>query len=450
MNTAIDWDAVTQEAVENLQNLIRIDTTNPPGNELPAVLYIRDVLQKAGLPENSMRIVESAPGRANLVARLHGDGTAKPLLLTGHVDVVPVERQYWTHEPFSGDIADGCVWGRGALDMKGLLVMYLEAFLLAKRQGLPLKRDLILAAIADEEAGFVHGSKFLVDQHRELIQAEYALNESGAMTLHMAGARVYALQVAEKGVCWLRMTAKGRPGHGSMPHSDNAIYHLSTALQRLKKAGHLPIHLTTTVRQMLGGLAEQLKPPTSLVFRLLGNPSLAGAALNMVPEETRGAFLSMLSNSISPTILKAGSKSNVIPSEAEAQIDCRLLPGCNPEDAIREILTITGEGINLEVLYTTDGAEFSTETQLYRLMEKATRQMDPGGVIVPYMIPGATDAFEYKRAGIIVYGFSPGILPEGFPMIKLAHGHDERIPISTFRSGLPPLWQVVSEFCQSA
>lgn len=450
MSAAIEWDVVTQEAVDNLQNLIRIDTTNPPGNELPAVLYIREVLLKAGMPDNAIHILESTPGRANLVTRIRGDGSQKPLLLTGHVDVVPAERKYWSHDPFSGDIAEGCVWGRGALDMKGILVMYLQAFLLALRQGLPLKRDLILAAIADEEAGFIHGSKFLVDQHRELIQAEYALNESGGMTLHMAGAKVYALQVAEKGVCWLRMTASGRPGHGSMPHSDNAIYHLSAALQKLKKAGHLPVHLTSTVRLMLGGLAEQIKLPTSLVFRLLANPSLAGIALGMVPEETRGAFLSMLTNSISPTILKAGSKTNVIPSEAEVHIDCRLLPGYSPEDAIAEIRSITGGQVNIEPLYTTDGAEFSTETPLYRLMEKATQKMDPNGVIVPYMIPGATDAFEYKRAGIIVYGYSPGILPEGFPMIRLAHGHDERIPISTFRSGLPTLWHVVSEFCQSA
>lgn len=449
MNSAINWDSVTQEAVENLQNLIRIDTTNPPGNELPAVLYIRDVLIKAGIPDSAIHILESAPGRANLVARIHGDGAAKPLLLSGHVDVVPVEREFWTHDPFSGEIADGCVWGRGALDMKGLLVMYLQAFLLAHRQGTPLKRDLILAAIADEEAGFVHGSKFLVDKHRDLIQAEFALNESGGMTHHIAGEKIYGLQVAEKGVCWLRMVASGQPGHGSMPHSDNAIYHLSTALQKLKKAGHLPIHLTTTVRQMLNGLSSQLKFPKSLVFKVLTNPALIGSVLAYAPEETRGAFLSMLSNSICPTILKAGSKSNVIPSEAEVQIDCRLLPGYSPEDAIRELYAITGNQVKFETFYTTDGAEFSTDTTLYRLMEKATRQMDPEGVVVPYMVPGATDAFEYKRAGIVVYGYSPGILPEGFSMIKLTHGHDERLPISTYHSGLPALWQVVSEFCQT-
>lgn len=449
MNIPVNWDALTQEAVTNLQNLIRIDTTNPPGNELPAILYIRDVLLKAGLPESDLHIVESAPGRANLVARIKGDGTGKPLMLTGHVDVVPVERQHWTHDPFSGAIADGCVWGRGALDMKGLLVMYLQAFLLTFQQGLPLKRDLILAAIADEEAGFMHGSKFLVDQHRELIDAEYALNESGGMTLYMAGSKVYALQVAEKGVCWLRMTASGRPGHGSMPHTDNAVYHLSEALQKLRRAGHLPIHLTSTVKQMLDGLSKQLKFPTSMVFNLLSNPNFAGLALNFIPEETRGAFLSMLSNSISPTILRAGSKTNVIPSEAEAQIDCRLLPGFSPDQAIAEMKAITGERVKIEPVYTSDGAEFSTNTPLFRLLEKATRNMDPSGIIVPYMVPGATDACEYKRAGITVYGFSPGILPEGFPMIGLTHGHDERIPISAVRSGLPALWQVVSEFCQT-
>lgn len=449
MGPEINWDEVTQEAVDNLVHLIQIDTTNPPGNELPAVLLIRDILLKSGFPQDSIHILESAPGRANLVARIKGDGSARPLLLSGHVDVVPAEKQFWSHDPFSGDIADGCVWGRGALDMKGLLVMYLQAFLLAQRSGLSLKRDLILAAIADEEAGFEHGSKFLVDQHRELIQAEYALNESGGLTLHMAGGKLYVLQVAEKGVCWLKMTASGQPGHGSMPHMDNAIYHLSDALLKLKRAGHLPIHLTPTLKQMLSGLSQQLPFPTRLPFQLLGNEFLAGLALGLVPEALRGAFIAMLSNSVSPTILKAGSKSNVIPSEADVMLDCRLLPGYHAEDAMREILAITGDKVRLEPLYVTDGAEFPADTPLYRLMEKATRQMDAEGIVVPYMVPGATDACQYKRAGIIVYGFSPGILPADLPIIKLTHGHDERIPVSTYRTGLPALWQVVSEFCLS-
>jgi acetylornithine deacetylase/succinyl-diaminopimelate desuccinylase-like protein len=232
-----------------------------------------------------------------------------------------------------------------------------------------------------------------------------------------------------------------------MPHEDNAVYHLAQALERLRRVGCLPIHIAPTVKTMLDSLSKELGFPLGIVFKLLGVPALAKTFLRFVPGELRGAFLSMLSNSVSPTILKAGAKTNVIPSVAEAQIDCRLLPGQTPEDAMREILQITGDKVSLEPINTSSGAEFPADTPLYKRLETATRRMDPQGVVVPMMIPGATDAAEYQRAGIIVYGFTPGVMPKDFPLVKLAHGHDERHPISALRSGLPTLWEVVSTFC---
>jgi len=447
MPDPINWEAAENETVNNLIRLIQVESVNPPGNEEPAVLLVKEILESAGFPDDSITIVESAPRRANLVARLSGDGSQRPLLLTGHVDVVPVEREHWTRDPFSGEVHDDCIWGRGALDMKGFLAMYLQTFLLAYRRQLPLKRDLILAAIADEEAGFEHGSKFLVDEHRDLIDAEYALNEGGAMTIHAAGKRLYPIQVAEKGACWLRMTAVGKPGHGSIPDPDNAVLQLSNALYRLGRAGHLPIHITPTLRQMLESLSSQLGFPLGTLLNLMKYPTIARLIVKLMKGDVGRIFVPILSNSVSPTILKAGQKANVIPSIAQADLDCRLLPGQTPEDAIREITTVIGDSVDLDVLFASTGAEFSTQTPLYKVLDKATRTMDPKGITFPLMMPGATDAAEYKRAGITVYGFTPGILPEEFPLLSLAHGHDERIPITFIQTGLPALWQVVSEFC---
>jgi acetylornithine deacetylase/succinyl-diaminopimelate desuccinylase-like protein len=202
-----DWDAATQETVQNLACLIRLETVNPPGNESLAVAAIKEILDREGVSSGDLAILESAPRRANLIVRLHGDGSRQPLLLSGHTDVVPVEPEHWSRAPFGGEVADGCMWGRGAMDMKGFLAMYLQIFLLAHRLKLPLKRDLILAAVADEEAGYEHGSKFLVDCHPSLVKAEYGITEAGAMTFYFGKVRLYPIQVSEKGACWLKMRA---------------------------------------------------------------------------------------------------------------------------------------------------------------------------------------------------------------------------------------------------
>ena len=447
MNEIMNWKLATEETVKNLVRLIQTETINPPGNELPAIMVVKDILEGAGFPQEAFKIVESAPNRVNLVARIKGDGSERPLLMSGHVDVVPVEREHWSHDPFGGEVIDDVIWGRGALDMKGFLAMYLEIFLGLFRQKTALKRDIILAAIADEEAGFTHGSKFLIEQHRELIEAEYGLTEGGALTIYMGKTKVYPIQVAEKGVCWLRARAHGKPGHGSIPHADNPILFLAEAIEKIRRARHLPVHLTPTFIKMLDAAGSQVKFPLNLLTRLLHSPTLMGFVLNSIKGESGNMLSALVTNTLTPTILHAGSKVNVIPSVAEVEIDCRLLPGQTPESVIKEIHQIVGEGIELETVYTTCGAEFSTETPLFKLMEKRTRQMDPGGLVIPMLMPGATDACQYQSAGIKVYGFTPGILPPEMPLMKMAHGHDERVPISFIESGLPVLWDVVTEFC---
>jgi acetylornithine deacetylase/succinyl-diaminopimelate desuccinylase-like protein len=447
MNTVIDWKSATGETVAHLSRLIQAETVNPPGNELPAILAIKDILEREGFGPEDFRIVESAPNRVNLVARLRGDGSQRPLLLSGHVDVVPVEREHWTHDPFGGEVIDGEIWGRGALDMKGFLAMYLQVLMQVRRHRLPLKRDLILAAIADEEDGFTHGSRFLVDQHRDLIDAEYGLTEGGAFTMHMGKARLYMIQVAEKGVCWLRMTARGKPGHGSLPHDENAVFALAQALDRIHRAGHLPIHVTPTFKSMLRAASLQIHSPLGKLAGLLGNASVVNLLLRAAKGRSKSMLTALTTNTCTPSILRAGTKTNVIPSEAEVELDCRKLPGQSPEDVMREILAITGDGVSLEPIKTSAGAEFPTETTLYRLLERETHKLDDGGLVIPLLMPGATDASEYQRAGIKMYGFTPGLLPPEFPIISLGHGHDERLPLSFIESGLPVLWNVVSEFC---
>jgi acetylornithine deacetylase/succinyl-diaminopimelate desuccinylase-like protein len=447
MPEPIQWKSATNETVKNLSNMIQCNTTNPPGNELPCIELLHDLLVREGIPENDMQILESSPGRANLVARLHGDGSERPLLLSGHVDVVPVERNKWSHDPFGGEIIEDQIWGRGTLDMKGALAMYLEIFLLSFRQKLPLKRDIILAAVADEEAGFTHGSRFLSQKHPDLVNAEYGMTEGGALTVYLGNMKTYPIQVAEKSVCQLRFHTKGKPGHGSVPHDDNAVCHLAEAIEKLRRARHLPIHITPTVKSMLSSVASQLKFPLKSLAKMAGNPFVMNLVLNRLSGEQNGLVTAMVSNTITPTMLQAGQKVNVIPSSAEACVDCRLLPGQNPEDVMRELKAVIGSDIEIEIIGRTNGAEFSTDTPFYQCLVEATRSMDASGMIMPMLSTGATDASEYQRAGVKVYGYTPGILPKNFPIMGLAHGHDERVPISYIETGLPPLWQVINKFC---
>ncbi len=443
VSDVLDAKVAAQETVEFIQRLVRMDTTNPPGNELGAVLLVKDILERNGFPGEQIHILEPSPKRANLVARIQGDGSKRPFLMSGHLDVVAAEREHWSHDPFGGEIDQGCIWGRGTLDMKGFTSMYLETFLQFFRARQTPKRDLIFAAIADEENGLTLGSKFLVDRHRELIEAEYGITEGGAITIYMGRLPTYPIQVAEKGAAWIWMRAEGEPGHGSMPHANNAVLHLAQAIDRLRRSGHLPVHLTPTFLKMIDVIGKQAGFPINLAAVLLHNRTIAGWLIKMMPENTRRVFAPLMVNSVTPTFLRAGSKTNVIPSVAEAQLDCRLLPGQKPEDVMREILAVTGNGVKLEPFQISTGTDFSSDTDLYRLMEKATHMMDPQGIVFPMIMMGGTDASAYQHAGITMYGFTPGLLPKDFPYISMAHGNNERLPLTFVESGLPVLKKVV-------
>jgi acetylornithine deacetylase/succinyl-diaminopimelate desuccinylase-like protein len=439
------WSEIVQDTVQHLCRLIRFDTSNPPGNETPAALYLKQVFEREGFHE--MHLLESAPRRGNLIVRLRGDGSAPPLLLCAHLDVVPAEPDRWTYPPFSGKVVDGAVWGRGALDMKHMVAMSLMVMLLAKRRGLPLRRDVILAAVADEEAGSDYGARWLVENHPDLLRAEYALCELGGMMMPMAGRRVYPIQVAEKGLLWLRMRARGQPGHGSAPHDDNALVHLARALVRIGDGGGMPLHITPATAAFVRGLSAGLPLPRRLFLRGLLRPRLAPFVLGRLPAGQAGFLRPLLSNTVAPTCLRAGVKTNVIPGQAEAQLDCRVLPGYEADDALREVEAIVGPKVTLEPIKVSSGVESDSNTPLFRLLQQTLLAHDPAAVPVPSMSAVFTDARQLSRLGITVYGFTPGQLSEELPLLRLIHGHNERIPVASVQFGLRVLWEVVRKWC---
>jgi len=434
-----------QEALQHFRSLLRLDTTNPPGNEKRACEYIGAVLHKEKIP---FEILESAPGRANLVARLSGDGSRSPLLLNAHLDVVPVEREHWSHDPFAGEVDQGFVWGRGALDMKNMAAMSLMCLILLHRQEKPLKRDLIFTAVADEEAGGALGSGWLVEHHPEKIRAEYALGEFGGFSRIVDGTHFYPVQIAEKGICWLRVRARGAPGHGSLPNWDGSVGKIGRAAHLLG-ATRLPFHLTRETREYVNTLAEHQPFPKNRVLKQILNPRWSRIVLERVlpDKDLARSLYAVLHNTANPTVIRAGNQVNVLPSEAVLEVDGRVLPGQTAEDFVREVRNVIGKEFEIEVLRYQPGVIGSPRDPILGYMADALRHHDPSALVVPYMLPGFTDATHLNRLGIRCFGFSPVKLPENFNFLGLIHGHDERIPVEGFRFGLRVLSDLVSTLC---
>jgi acetylornithine deacetylase/succinyl-diaminopimelate desuccinylase-like protein len=443
-----DFTAVAEEAVGWFKDLLRIDTTNPPGNERAAADYLARIFDREGI---RYEIHESEPTRASIVARLPSSGKKAPLLLNGHLDVVPADPQHWTHPPFDAVEADGCIWGRGAIDMKNMVTMSVMALVQLKRQGVELERDVIFAGVADEEAGSLEGSDWLVEHHPELVRAEYVLNEVGGHTLWMGETRFYPIQVAEKGICWFEIRATGEPGHGSMPHPHNAVVKLARAIERLGTA-RLPQHDVPVVAAFLRTLATGAPFPQKHALPLLLQPKLADYLLGVLARANREQAIginAMLRNTCSPTMLSAGKKVNVIPSEASAEIDGRVLPGQTIQQFLDEVRRVVGDEVELNVKVQHEAVTFPSDTPLYDAIERVLAQHDPGGRPVPYMIPGFSDSFAYAKLGAICYGFSPVRLGPEINFTRMYHGHDERIPRTGFTWGLRVLHDLVHTFCSS-
>lgn len=413
----VSWQQVERQAVDYLRDLIRLDTTNPPGNERIATDYIAAALGGCGLDAT---VVESQPTRANLVARLRGRQRGEPLMLSFHTDVVPAEARHWSRPPFAGELAEDAVWGRGAIDMKNKAAMDLALIIALHGAGATPERDLIMAAVADEEAGSELGAKFLVERHPELVRAGYVLNETGGFTMFIGDRRFYPIQVAEKGFVTVRMTVQGIPGHGSMPRRDSAIVRLA---ELIAKIAHAPMRRRAT--PLMSRLLEQF-----------------GLSADTAPP----LFRALLSNTVSPNIVQAGYKDNVIPGEAWVVLDGRTVPGEDPESFMAELRTIVGPEPAFELLKTGAPVEASPDTPLFELIARRTEAADPGATALPWMIPGATDNKFYAHLGAICYGFAPVKLAADNPFGALFHGNDERIPVGGFLWGLRLYAGVVLEF----
>ncbi len=441
METKSNPSAAYQHPAELLRRLIQFDTTNPPGNEVECISFINALLADAGVETT---ILGQTPERPNLIARLSGRGSASPLLLYGHVDVVTTENQQWQHPPFGGDVIDGFVWGRGALDMKGGVAMILAAFLRAKREDLKLPGDVILAIVSDEEAGGDFGSKYLVENHADLFDGiQYAIGEFGGFTFYVGKRRFYPIMIAEKQICWMKATVRGPGGHGSLPVRDGAMAKLSKLLERLDRH-RLPVHVTPVARLMIKKMASVTGGLTGLILGQLINPALTNLLLNTLGERGRN-FDPLLHNTVSPTILHGSEKVNVIPSEVSVELDGRLLPGYSPDEMIAELKRIAGDDLEIEVVrYDPGPAE--PDMGLFDLLADIMRQADPHGTPVPLLLSGVTDGRFFSRLGIQTYGFLPMALPEDFNFTQTIHAADERIPVESVSFGADAIYELLRRF----
>ncbi len=441
-----NWSHPSDETIRHLQALIRLDTTNPPGREILGAEYLAAQLRAEGLEPI---VLESAPGRGNMVVRLKGSGEAAPLLLYSHLDVVGAEPAHWQHPPFAGEIADGYIWGRGALDMKGAVAQQLVTLLTLKREGVALKRDVIFAATADEETGGTYGMQWLVQQHPDLLRAEYGLSEVGGYNMDFDGKAVYQIQVAEKGMCWFKFRAKGRPGHGSQPHDDNAVVHLARAVDRLATRG-LPYHVCPPTAGFLQAAGAAVGGRLAETFEKLAAPETGPQALQTLKGHSLYVYLNaILHNTVSPTGLAAGYKANVIPGEAEATVDGRPLPGFDTEMMLAEVREVLGDAFEIELIRESPAVQSPHDTPLFATLATALKRHDPQAAgVVPNMMTGGTDAKFLIHLGMATYGFAPVQMPPGLNFMEYLHAHNERAPVAGLGWGTQVLYEVVKEHCE--
>jgi len=440
---ALEWEKINQEAIEKLSEYIRIDTSNPPGNETRGVEWLAKIFRAAGIPYET---AESAPGRGSIAARLKGTGSEPALILLSHIDVVPVNREFWTVDPFAGVIRDGYIWGRGTVDMKGTATAELMAFLLLHRTKTPLRRDVIFLATADEEAGGEFGAGWVVkNRPRWFAGAGFLLNEGARSRRDDSGKPVeFGVGPTEKTPAWLKLTATGEPGHGSVPRPNSAVNHLVAALERLRVYEPL-LEVTPPMERAMASQAPYEQGPWRTRLRdireYVKNPE-ARAELAKVP-----SLLALLTNTISITGLEGTKKINVIPPVATAWLDCRLLPGWTAERWVREVRgIIQDDSIRVDVVLNFPPTESPIPSALHNAIAQAVERLHPGAGVTQSVSTGFTDSHFFRERGITSYGFGAIALPDAVSI--RAHGNDERIPVKAFTDGVRMMWEVVYNFCK--
>jgi acetylornithine deacetylase/succinyl-diaminopimelate desuccinylase-like protein len=420
MGQKIDWKATVGEAVGTLQHYLLFDTTNPPGDVTEAAGFLQDILEREGI---AVTRYEAAPGKINLSARLKGSGDAKPILLLHHMDVVPADASSWDGvNPFGGELKDGHIWGRGAIDMKGTGVLQLYAFLTLARQKIPLDRDIIFMAVNDEEIGGTMGTRYMLDHHYDELDPEYVLDEGGvgSREIFVNGKLVFGISVAEKRAFWLRVTAHGIAGHGSQPHGQNPNDKLMRALNRLFSAP-----FPTVPNAVLDALESQLGPLEANQFT------------NAIRQTT-----------VSLTSLRSGvgdpPKANVIPSLATATLDARLLPGMDAEAFLAEVGSRLGNEIDVEVIHPASQAVVTPhDTRMFRALSNAITRHHPDATVVPIIIPYGTDSRMFRLRGAKCYGILPLVLSTA--LATSIHGDAERIPVDQFETGIRIFYETLFE-----
>jgi acetylornithine deacetylase/succinyl-diaminopimelate desuccinylase-like protein len=440
---AINQTAIYQRPVELLQNLIHFDTTNPPGNEYACIRYINGLLSEAGVKAS---ILALDPKRPNLIARLNGEGKSPPLLLYGHVDVVTTENETWRHPPFSGDIADGYIWGRGALDMKGGVTMMLAAFLRAKAEGVSLPGDVILAVVSDEEKGGNYGAKYLVENHATQFDGvRYAIGEFGGFSFYVGKKTFYPIMVAEKPASGMLVTLHGPSGHPTVAFHGGAMAKLSEILQKLERKP-LPVHIPTATRLMVQTMSKALPFPSNIVLRQLLNPRMTDIVLRLLGKQVE-QFEPLLHNTVNPTAIIHADDPHRIPDTITLTLGCFMLPGFKPEDMITELQPIVGENVSIEVdtsFYEPAPAE--PNMGLFDTLAGIIREAVPGGVPAPFLAPFVTDGRFFSRLGIQTYGFLPMNLPRGFAFWEATHAANERIPVDAMAFGTDAIYKLLQRF----
>lgn len=442
---------IKEEVTDLLSGLIKIDTTNPPGNEIAAAKFLARDLERDGF---KCELLESAAGRGSVVTRLRGTGEKPNLLLLSHLDVVAANPKEWSVDPFGGLVKDGFVWGRGALDMKSMTAMEAIVIKLLKRNKIKLKGDVILAATADEEKGGDAGAGWLVQNHLDKVQAEYVLNEGGGLALPLDGKNVYTIQTAEKGINWFKVRAKGRPGHGSVPGAaDNAIMRMNKVVEILGNY-RAKITLVPTVKQFLTQVAKESQPLQQAVSLLLQNPESGDQIMDMLAQRDKAMaeeIRARLRMTVTPTMIRGGVKENIIPSECEAVFDCRILPGQTPAEVMKEIKGLLKDvgldKLEFEPIQANDPSESPADTPLYEHIVKTMKEHEPTCSVAPVLLTGGTDSRFFRKIGSKCYGFHPlrADMPYG-EMLKTIHGIDERISVENLVFGASILYEVVEKF----